>query len=57
MVHTGANDDKELMAIDNNPASPYYGRMVVAWINFNDGTNLLDLFDQRRHDLVGAGGA
>ncbi len=36
MVHTGANDDKELMAIDNIPASPYYGRMVVAWINFND---------------------
>ena len=36
MVHTGANDDKELMAIDNVPASPYYGRMVVAWINFND---------------------
>lgn len=36
MVHSGANDDKELMAIDNNPASPYYGRMYVAWINFTD---------------------
>ena len=57
MVHTGANDDKELMAIDNIPASPYYGRIYVAWTNFNDGTNLLDLLDQRRHYLVGAGGA
>ena len=31
--------------------------MVVAWINFNDSTHLLDLFYQRRHDLVNAGGA
>jgi hypothetical protein len=36
MVHSGANDDKELMAIDNNPSSPYYGRIYIAWINFND---------------------
>ncbi len=37
MIHTGANDDKELMAVDNNPSSPYYGRLYVAWTNFDDG--------------------
>ena len=25
------------MAIDNNPASPYYGRMYVAWTDFDAG--------------------
>ncbi|HHJ07222.1 MAG TPA: hypothetical protein ENK24_06955, partial [Anaerolineae bacterium] len=37
MIHTGANDDKELMTVDNNPASPYYGRLYVAWTDFTDG--------------------
>jgi hypothetical protein len=37
MIHTGANDDKELMAVDNNPSSPYYGRLYVAWTDFNNG--------------------
>ncbi len=36
MIHSGANDDKELMAIDNNPASPFYGRIYVAWTDFTD---------------------
>jgi hypothetical protein len=25
-------DDKELLAIENNPASPYYGRIYLAWL-------------------------
>ncbi len=29
----GSLDDKEWMAIDNNPASPYYHNMYVAWAN------------------------
>ncbi len=30
------NDDKELAAVDNNPASPNYGRIYVAWTDFTD---------------------
>ena len=37
MIHTGGGDDKELMAVDNNPSSPYYGRLYVAWTDFNVG--------------------
>ncbi|HEX6850737.1 MAG TPA: hypothetical protein VF139_04960, partial [Candidatus Polarisedimenticolaceae bacterium] len=37
MIHTGASDDKELMAVDNNPTSPYFGRLHVVWTNFADG--------------------
>ena len=36
MAHSGANDDKELMAVDNNVASPYYGRLYIAWTDFTD---------------------
>ncbi|MFZ1630050.1 MAG: hypothetical protein WAV70_14080, partial [Anaerolineae bacterium] len=36
MAHSGANDDKELMAVDNNAASPYYGRLYIAWTDFTD---------------------
>ena len=35
MVHTGANDDKELVAVDNNVASPNYGKLYVVWTNFD----------------------
>jgi hypothetical protein len=34
-IHVGSGDDKELMAIDNNPASPYYGRIYVVWTDFS----------------------
>jgi N-acetylneuraminic acid mutarotase len=40
MIHTGGGDDKELMAVDNNPASPYYGRLYVAWTDFNAGAQI-----------------
>ena len=36
MAHSGAHDDKELMAVDNNVASPYYGRLYIAYIDFTD---------------------
>jgi len=36
-VHIGGGDDKELMAIDNWPTSPYYGRIYVAWTDFSIG--------------------
>lgn len=31
-------DDKEIMVIDNNPSSPYYGRFYVAWKDFTNGS-------------------
>ncbi len=34
--HVGGSDDKELLAIDNNESSDYYGRMHLVWINFDD---------------------
>ncbi|MBW8060449.1 MAG: hypothetical protein FVQ78_09035 [Solirubrobacterales bacterium] len=32
-AHVGSGDDRESMWVDNNPASPFYGRM---YISFND---------------------
>ena len=32
--HSSANDDKELFAVDNNVASPHYGRIYMAWTDF-----------------------
>jgi hypothetical protein len=40
MIHTGSGDDKELLAVDNNIASPYYGRIYNAWIDFNAGSRI-----------------
>ncbi len=37
LIHAGSNDDKELMAVDNNLISPYYGRLYVAWTDFTNG--------------------
>lgn len=34
-ITSGGSDDKELMAVDNNPASPSYGRLYVVWTNFS----------------------
>jgi hypothetical protein len=39
-VHTGSSDDRESGAVDNNPASPHYGRMYVSWNDFAVGGNL-----------------
>lgn len=38
-IHVGIGDDKELMAIDNNPASPYFGRIYIGWTDFARSTN------------------
>jgi hypothetical protein len=35
MAHSGFSDDKELMAVDNEPSSPYYGRLYMAFTNFS----------------------
>ena len=36
-VHSGASDDRESGYADNNPASPFFGRMYVSWNNFAVG--------------------
>jgi hypothetical protein len=33
-IHASAGDDKELIAVDNDPASPYYGRIHIGWTDF-----------------------
>jgi hypothetical protein len=33
-VHTGSFDDRESGWADNNPSSPFYGRMYVSWNDF-----------------------
>jgi hypothetical protein len=38
-IHVGSGDDKELMAVDNTPSSPYYGRIYVGWTNFSASPN------------------
>ena len=35
-THVGGNDDKEILAVDNNPASAFFGRLYVGWTNFTD---------------------
>jgi hypothetical protein len=36
-VHTNSADDRESGWADNNPSSPFYGRMYVSWNDFNTG--------------------
>ncbi len=33
-THVSSLDDKEFLAVDNNPGSPYYGRLYVVWKGF-----------------------
>src|SRR5205807_3973361 len=40
-AHNGGNDDRESMGVDNNPASPFYGRMYISYNDFNIGGGAL----------------
>lgn len=40
LMHSGGGDDKELIAVDNNQTSPYYGRIYNAWTDFNAGERI-----------------
>jgi hypothetical protein len=39
-AHSGANDDRESMWVDNNPASPWFGRMYISWNDFSLGARI-----------------
>lgn len=34
------SDDKEIMAVDNNEASPHYGNLYVVWTDFGNGNRI-----------------
>jgi hypothetical protein len=39
-IHTAGSDDRESGWTDQNPSSPFYGRMYVSWNDFGAGGNL-----------------
>src|SRR5436305_10412891 len=39
-IHSGSSDDRESGVADNNPSSPFFGRMYVSWNDFAVGGNL-----------------
>jgi len=39
-AHNGGADDRESMWVDNEPASPFYGRMFISWNDFNFNADL-----------------
>ena len=43
-LHSGSSDDKELMAVDNNPSSPHFGRLYVAWSDFAQTRRVRSVF-------------
>src|SRR6266508_171635 len=40
-IHNNSADDRESGYADNNPASPFFGRMYVSWNDFNVGGGAL----------------
>ena len=54
-AHSGSSDDRESGWVDNDPTSPFYGRMYLTWNNFAAGRTSLDLLERWRHDLERAG--
>ena len=47
-AHNGGSDDRESGYVDNNPSSPFYGRMYLSWNNFAIGGGALQVISLRR---------
>src|SRR5438477_4680789 len=43
-VHAGISDDRESGYADNNPSSPYFGRMYVSWNDFGENEQIRSTF-------------
>ncbi len=39
-AHVSSSDDRESMWVDNNPDSPYFGRMYISWNDFARGEHV-----------------
>lgn len=39
-AHNGGSDDRESMWVDNNAASPFFGRMYIAWNDYARGQSI-----------------
>ncbi|MBI1748320.1 MAG: carboxypeptidase regulatory-like domain-containing protein [Acidobacteria bacterium] len=39
-AHNGNFDDRESLWVDNNPASPYFGRMYISWNDYAAGQRI-----------------
>jgi hypothetical protein len=39
--HSGSADDRESMAVDNDPTSAFYGDMYISWNDFNVGAGAI----------------
>ena len=42
-IHTGDSDDRQSGWADNNPSSPFFGRMYVSWNDFSVGAGALSV--------------
>jgi hypothetical protein len=42
-AHTGTQDDRESMWVDNNASSPHYGRMYISFNNYAVGSGVIDV--------------
>jgi len=42
-IHNGGSDDRESGWSDNNPSSPFFGRLYVSWNNFSVGSGALQV--------------
>src|SRR5438477_5904244 len=43
-VHSGISDDRESGYADNNPSSPFFGRMYVSWNDFGENEQIRSTF-------------
>src|SRR5437773_1115490 len=43
-VHSGSSDDRESGYADNNPSSPFFGRMYISWNDFGQSEQIRSTF-------------